>query len=289
MRKYLKNIEIVGATMVYKEGEQCRWSLDWLYANCDRVCILLDNWDDKTEKIVKEYAKAHPKRTRIIYSDVEVEYDKNTYRGFVKHRFKKLQASVRECMLKEINAMNDEKPIDILIWPDSDEVFIDEFHKYLEMFWNERTEFDYMMLGFVEVYDSMQMILSQKMAPHGRVYRYKPNMTIHPWVGRTRYHPHCDEKRPWKLRHTVIHVNQLTKEYRQRRRFFENSKKKDMNTRELWILPKDVREMTADEIADYQPGPHQTPPLNASIKLTDYLNNKEKYINKYNLKLWTQD
>ena len=39
MRNYLKDIEIVGATMAYREGDIICWTLDWLYANCDRVCI----------------------------------------------------------------------------------------------------------------------------------------------------------------------------------------------------------------------------------------------------------
>ena len=55
MRNYLKNINIMGCTMVYRERERCIITLDWLYDNCDQVLIVLDNWDKETENIVKEY------------------------------------------------------------------------------------------------------------------------------------------------------------------------------------------------------------------------------------------
>jgi hypothetical protein len=169
--------------------------------------------------------------------------------------------------------MHDEQPIDMLIWPDSDEIFINEFPKYLVQFWDSK--YLYMMLGFIEVFEDFTMILSQRMAPHGRVYKYNPDMTIHPWVGRTRYHPQCDVSRPWKLRHVVLHLCRFTKEYRSRRQFFDNGRDNDLLGRYLWKLPKDIREMTIDEIAEYQPGQHQCMPINKPTTVNEYLNNKK--------------
>ncbi len=284
MRNYLKEIEIVGVVMVYQEREQCRWSLDWLYVNCDRVCIVLDNWDSETEAIVLEYKERFPDRTHVAYSDEPFIEEKNKIQGQIKKRFKIRQAQIREFTLKEVRKMHDVKSIDMIIWPDSDETFINDFTNYLEEFWNNQPAHDYLMLGCIEVFDSMQIIMRQKMAPHGRVYRYKPEMSVFPWVGRTRYNPHYNEKRPWKIRHVVVHLNHLTEEYRERRQFFDNTDYKTRNERDLWFLPKDVREMTAVEIADYQPGHRQAPPKYSSIPLEEYLDDKEHFNNKYNIK-----
>jgi hypothetical protein len=49
--------------------------------------------------------------------------------------------------------------------------------------------------------------------------------------------------------------------------------------REAWILPKDVRKMTVEEINDYQYGYRHSPPKYQSFPLIDYINNKSKYLN----------
>ena len=268
MRDYLQDIEIVGATMVYQEGEQCRWSLDWLYANCNRVCILLDNYNEETEAIIMEYKNKYPEITNIVYSKEHVIEKKNLIQGQIKKRFKNRQPHIREQLIKGLKTMHDEKPIDLLIWPDSDETFIDEFTSYLEEFWERPEEFMY--LGFIETFDTMDQIITQKMAPHGRVYKYKPEMTALPYQMRTVYHPY-ECKRPWKVRNLVIHVCHLTQEYRDRRQFFDNRDMMGECLRELWKLPKDVRKMTAEEIADYQYGHRQKQPKYKPILLKDYL------------------
>jgi len=286
-RDYLKEIEIVGAVLVYQEGEQCRWSLDWLYANCDRVCIVLDNWNKETECVIMEYRDRYPEITHIAYSDEPIAERTNRVQGQIKRRFKKKQAEIREIVVKELKKMHDEKPIDILIWPDSDETFINEFPRYLEEFWNNQPGHDFMMLGFVEVYDNLQTLMYQRMAPHGRVYKYKPELTVYPWKGRTRYHPYFSEKRPWKVRNMVVHVCHLTEEYRNKRQYFDNVDFKERCERRLWFLEKNVRKMTVEEIAEYQPGPHQTPSKYPPIPLDEYMDNKEKYNKQYNIKPWT--
>jgi hypothetical protein len=280
MRNYLQEIELVGAVMVYQEEEQCRWSLDWLYANCNRVCILLDNYNLETEAIVMEYKNKYPEMTHIAYSREPVNPKRNMIQGQIKKRFKQRQIQIREELIIELKKMHNKKSIDLLIWMDSDETFIDEFPKYLEEFWYHQTAHKYMMLGFVEVFDRMDVIIFQRMSPHGRVFKYDPTMTALPWITRTRYFPYYSNSKPWKVRNLVVHICRLTEEYRKRRQFFDNVDfMKSSMDKEVWILPKDVRKMTVEEIAEYQPGPHQCPSKYPSITLREYLINKEKYIN----------
>jgi len=280
-RNFLPNVEIVGATMVYREREQCHYCLDQLYEYCDRVVILLDNYDKETEQIILNYKNKYPDITHIVYSTIPVNRSRNEISGQQKKRFKLQQAGIREQMIKELKKLHEQKSIDLLLWWDSDEIVINEFPKYLIEFWENNTH-TWMMLGFINPFENFRMIMSSPMAPHGRVFRYNSEMTNYPWVGRTRYWPYLNT-RPWKLRHVVLHLCHLTKEYRERRSFFDNGKGEDLWDRNLWVLPKDVREMTAQEIADYQHGSHQRPSKYQPITVKEYLNNKDYYIKKYNL------
>ena len=272
MRNYLTDINIVGAVMVYQEGEQCRWSLDWLYENCDRVCILLDNWNRETEAVVMTYKEKYPDRTHISYSDEPVNVRTNTLAGLIKRRFKLTQNRIRERVIIELRKMHEEKPIDLLVWPDSDETFINQFTKILEEFWESGYEF--MTLGFVEVFENMQTLINQKMGLHGRVYKYKPEMTANPYAPRTVYHPY-EVKRPMRIRNVVVHLCHLTEEYRKKRQFFDNINYATDFPRVIWQLPTDVREMTVDEIADYQFGAHGRPSKYPPISLEEFLKNNK--------------
>jgi len=249
----------------------CNPTLDWLYANCDQVLITLDNWDVETEDIIKEYQNKYPEQTYIAYCDEPVNEERNKIRGQQKKRFKLRQAEIREFAIKELKKINNDCKIDLLVWPDSDEIFIDEFPKYLEEFWN--SDYTWMMCGCIEVWDSMKQLISQVMSPHGRVYKFNSETTVYPWKGRCRYHPYWSQ-RPWKIRHVVIHLCHLTEKDRERRWFFNNSNIEEHLDKLLWKLPRDVSKMTASQIAEYQPGAHQSPSKHPPILLRDYLNNK---------------
>ena len=87
MRKVLNNLNIVGATLVYSEGNQCRMTIEWLCNFCDKVIVLLDNYNSDTENIVLEYKKKFPDKVNIIYSTVPIDEDRNKG-SYIKQRFK---------------------------------------------------------------------------------------------------------------------------------------------------------------------------------------------------------
>jgi len=274
-RRYLQEIEIVGATMVYREGNQCRYCLDWLCNFCDRVIILLDNFDSETENIVLEYKNKYKDKIYIIYSDEPVSERTNRVQGQMKRRFKQRQVQIRELVLKELRRINKDKPVDMFIFLDSDEVPINQFFEILKDFWYNRQE-KYIMTGFVEVFNNFKTLIFNRMAPHGRVFRFDKRITAFPSINRTRYHPYIDEGKPWKVRNVIVHLCRLTEEYRKNRQFCDNVDfVAESMDKAVWILPKDVREMKAVEIADYQPGHRQAPSKYPSITLKEYLlNNK---------------
>lgn len=272
MRDYLKKIEIVGAVLISSGRGVSRYSLDWLYSNCDRICIGLDNWDKKTKNIVMEYQKKYPDKTYIIYSTVPI--DKNRNKGsYIKQRFKNYQANIREQMAVKLREMNKKKKIDLLIWPDHDETFLDCFPEYLKKFWYEQKEYSYMMMGFVEVYDKFNIIISQKMAPHARVFRFTPEFSCLPARSRTIQNPYYYSK-PYVIRHMIVHMCNFTEEYRKRREYITGRNMMDELKRYAWILPKDVRQMRPEEIIRYQPSPKGLPAEFKPILLKDYIKNK---------------
>jgi len=102
MRKVLQEIEVVGAVLVYREGDIIRWSLDWLYNFCDRVVIILDNYDEYTRNIVFEYRDKYPDMTTIGYSEESVQEGMNKVMGRTKKRFKLRQSHIREWVIREL-------------------------------------------------------------------------------------------------------------------------------------------------------------------------------------------
>ena len=276
MRNYLIDINITGAVLMYREAGIARYCLDWLYENCDRVLIVLDNYNKETEQLVFEYRDRYPDITRIGYTTEPVGERRNHITGQQKRRFKLRQHYIRESVILELKKMHQEKPIDLLIWPDSDEIFIDEFPKYLEEFWN--SDYRSMALGFLEVYDSFKLLITQPMAPHMRIFKFTEEMTALPYQQRCAHYPY-NLTRPWKIRHLVVHLCHLNEVQREFRQFVCNQDMIKEKPREAWILPKDVRKMTVEEINDYQYGYRHSPPKYQSFPLIDYINNKSKYLN----------
>lgn len=273
MRDVLQKIEIVGATMCYKEQDQCKYCLDWLCNFCDRVIILLDNYDKITEQIVLKYGKKYKNKVNIIYSTELVREEKSLIQGQQKKRFKLRQPHIREQVIKKLHKLNKEKAVDLFIFLDSDEIPINQFSFLLEEFYNERTE-KWMMLGFLEVFNNFKTIVHQIMAPHGRVYKYDVTLSALPYQPRTIYFP-FNNGRPWKVRNVLIHLCHLTEKYRKRRQFFDNRDWTTECDRRIYQTEKDVREMTIDEIALYQNGQHGIPPKAKPITLKEYLKNNK--------------
>jgi hypothetical protein len=69
----------------------------------------------------------------------------------------------------------------------------------------------------------------------------------------------------------MCHFNQ---EYREKRQKCDNINwLEESQDKPVWLLPKDIRTMSIEEIADYQPGQHQRPSKYKPITLREYLNN----------------
>lgn len=279
MRECLKELNIVGGVCCFREGEYCKQTIDWLCDFCDKVIILLDNYNLDTEQIILEYKEKFKNKINVIYSQESIIEHKNLIQGQIKKRFKIRQPYIREQVIQELHRVNKEKTVDIFIFLDSDELPINQFSKILETFWNERSE-RWIMAGFIEPFENFKTIIYQKMACHGRIFKYDSKMSALPYTTRTRYHPYLLE-RAWKIRNLILHLCHFDENRRKKRQFFDNTPwfQESMDY-PVWQLPKDIREMTVKEIADYQFGVHGSCSKYPSMTLKEYLkNNKKNYDN----------
>ena len=274
MRNVLQKINIVGATMVFREGEYCKQTIDWLVNFCDKVIILLDNYSQEIEKIVLDYKETYKDRVEVVYSKEPVIEKNNLIQGQIKKRFKVRQPYIREQVIKKLHELNKEKTVDIFIFLDSDELPINQFGKILEEFWYNRSE-RWIMAGFIEPFENWKTIIQQKMSPHGRIWKYLPEMSALPYTTRTMNWPYCKE-RGWKVRNLIAHLCHFDEGRRKRRQFFDNVNwLEESKGYSVWELPMNVREMTVEEIAKYQPGQHGRPSEMPSITLEEYLENNK--------------
>lgn len=155
-----------------------------------------------------------------------------------------------------------------ILFKNSDETFLDCFPEYLEKFWKQ-TKYSYMMTGFVEVYDRFDIIISQRMAPHSRVFKFTPEFSCIPKRSRTIQNPYYYSK-PYVIRHMIVHMCNFTEEYRKKREEVTGRNMMTELKRYVWMLPKDVRKMRPEEIAKYQPNPKGVPAEIKPILLQDY-------------------
>jgi len=253
MRKFLKDITIVGAMLVSRSGPLLHYSIPSLLKWCDWVLIMLDNEDERTEQVVIDYKERYAKRIRIAYSGfprATIKQEKakmlgRKEKGALLRRFKGLQGRIRETVFEYLReCLKEGESIDILVFPDHDEVFSDSMPALLEDFWNMSDKRAIAMKP-VAVFDSMKIIKGHSMTAHVRVLRFAPDFKANPYRARCYYTP-LTRGNTKGDRFTLIHLHSLLLEMRKWRS--THWKTTLMSDSPLWKLNKDVRRMTPKEI-----------------------------------------
>ena len=251
MRNFLKDIHIVGVTMGCREGNVIRYCLDDLVKYCDEVIIVLDNYDKETENAVKNYAK---KGVNIFYSTFPIDEKINKEIGALKRRHRDHQGAIREQVLIEARKIHEKRPIDILLWPDGDEIFTCELPEFLTDFWNGDKKA--MFMRTVTPFDSFKILRRRSIFSHARIFKYRPDMTAIPYRNRTFYYP-FEKGEAMKSKYALIHLALLTKHIRAVRDSYVGRGTSDKDD-DLWFLDKDIRKMTASEIKKARSRPPDT-------------------------------
>jgi len=96
----IKDIKIIGAMLVSREGEILHYTIPGLLKWCDWILLMMDNEDEETKKIVLDYKKKYPDKIQVSYSGFLRTTPEQEARpmGLFK-RFRTLQAKIRETVL----------------------------------------------------------------------------------------------------------------------------------------------------------------------------------------------
>jgi len=235
------NTTIVGTVGVWREGDIIRHTLDNLLSWCKFICVVLDFPDEKTKGIVEEYRKAHPHIFRVstTSSVPDLIHPEN-----IKRRAKVYASLIVEEKLKLVRELNKEHPIDILLTPDSDEIFVDHFLELLNDFWDSgKSSF---CTSYIDVFDTMNLIHTKGLQAHWRGYRYSPELNFTPRRYRDFYNPIKYED-TFHMSRGIVHLSQLRENWENRRKLRESPLYELSPNAGLWKTDKRADLLTEEE------------------------------------------
>lgn len=250
MRKFLPKLNIIGAMLVSKETDILDYSIPNLLKWSDWILIMFDNEAKNTEQIVLDYQKRYPDKIRIAYTGLPKlteEQETENNKGLLK-RFKRLHGPIRQSVFDYLQdcVKNKNERIDILLWPDADEIFTDSLPELLEKFW-AMSDKRAISMRWITVFENMKTIFSKSKGGHTRILKFAMDFTAIPHVSYSHYVPLTKEDR-LGCNYVLIHLAQMTHENRMKRR--AKWKYGTKPGEPLHTLEKDIREMTPIEIRE---------------------------------------
>jgi len=254
MRKFLPELKIVGAMLISKEGRDIldisipnlmKWS-DW-------VLLMLDNESKESKEIALYYQNTYPDKVVVEYtglSRLTEDQEKERSKGLLR-RFKRLHGPIRQAIFDSLqNRIKKGEKVDILLFPDADEIFSNSLPELLEQFW-AMPDKKAISMNWVTVFNDMKTIFKSNGGGHTRILKFAMDFTAIPHQKFSHYVPLTKEDRLGS-RCVLIHLSQLTKENREKRK--DKWKFGIKGDEELCRLDKDVREMTPDKIKEVYRG-----------------------------------
>lgn len=262
MREFLKDVKIVGATLASKEGQLIRHCLDDLVQYCDKILVVLDNFDEKTERTVLGYRERYKDLFLIKYSNIDACSSSGKDN---KRRLYHKQHLIRQRVLDELAVVDSIMGIDILLWPDGDEIFTNKIPAVLISFWESDKKV--LALRPVTIFDGFNLIRDKTLFPHCHVFKYTSKMFAEkPLRSKLFYQPFEDSDRV-VVEYVSVHLTLLTEDSRRRREDYAGKNLESLNYK-LWKTDEDVRQMSPFDIKEVINKKHD-------FLVRDYL--KEKY------------
>ena len=263
MRDFLTDIKIVGVTLASRDADLLDYAIPNMLKWCDWIMIMMDNESKEVYDKVREYEEQYRGKKRGEIDRIIVRrssYHLSLYdevNNKFSARWKALRGAVRDDALAalrrnlEFGNPNYNK-IDILLWPDSDEVFTDYLPTLLEEFW--KSNYKGIRFRTVEVVYNMHTIKSWGKAPHMQAMKYTRDLCAFPKKFFCMYSPiSMDET--MVSDNCLVHLAYLTQKHRDFKKdnnwrsFDFNNNRKELGSA-LWTLDKDVTELTPDEIKE---------------------------------------
>lgn len=250
----IKDKVIVGGMCISRDVDILNITIPNLLKYCDWVVLLLDNETPEVLKLALEYQEKHYGKIWLRRSSFP--HDIVRGRGKIldnRHRWKAIKGYVRDEVFFHIRRILDmrhglleeHKKIDILLFPDQDEIFTDHLPELLERLLESDKRG--ISLKMVHVVDDMFTIKEDAMGPHFHIMKYTRELAGYPWQFFNMFHP-ITGSQIMKVNYYSVHLPYLTASSRKFRN--ENWKKLGLKGAKLWTLPKSVVEMSPKEISD---------------------------------------
>ena len=223
----------------------------------------MDNFDEETERIIYEYKNNYKDIFIVKYSNIEA--NPSQFENYTKRRLYHKQHLIRQRVLDELQNIYNYIDIDILLWPDGDEIFTNKISEILNSFWESDKKV--IALRPVTIFDGFNLIREKTLFPHCHIFKYNPKISAEKPLRSKLFYQPFEKKDKIAIEYVSIHLTLLTKDSRERREEYAGKNLDSVNYK-LWKTSKDIREMSADEIRKVISRKH-------NFLVKDYL--KEKY------------
>jgi len=245
MRNFLKELNIVGIVHLWEEGEAIKHVIDNLLKWCNYICLVMDFPDIITDVIIREYKKKYPEIIQFEY----FKYDIVRTAKNCRRREKLIREQVVEQKLAMVKRIHEEiKPVDILLTPDSDEIYTNYLPEMLEKFW--KSDFTSICTKPIDVYGNFYLIHNKSMMSHWRAYKYQPEISFTPRRFQDHYYPY-PAKEAWRgLNGGFIHLTSHKDFLNLKKRINHGDLLKVHPNAKFWKLDKPAYELTPEEYVD---------------------------------------
>ena len=233
--------------LLSREDEVLYYTIPNLLKWCDWIVLMFDNSCKETVQIAESYKRNYPDKIRLAKTNIPgtTKEQEKTNPKILFRRFKPIQGVVRDKVFQYLHeCVKRGEKIDLIVFPDADELFSDYLPQLLEEFWAMESK-KVVALKPVDVYGDFKTIRAISMSPHIRILKYSSDLTAIPFRSCCNYLPIVQEERLARTRVT-IHLAHLTLGKRTwRMKYWRNYADK---SELLHCLDKDVRTMSMPEI-----------------------------------------
>lgn len=215
----------------------------------DQVLLLLDNESKEVEELVLDYQKKFYDKIWVRRSSIPHKVITRNGNILDYHtRWKAVKGIVRDEVFVNLRRILKLKQsgydkIDILLFPDADEMFTDYLPELLEKFW--KSNYKGVALKLIHVVNDMFTIKDDLMKHHLHIMKWSDNLSGFPWQWYNFFHP-LITKDVMYVENYSIHLCYLTAKQREWRN--DNWKSVNLSNEKLYKLSMSVEKMRPEEI-----------------------------------------
>jgi hypothetical protein len=245
------NKTIVGVMLVSQNSELLDITIPNLLKWCDWIMVVMDNQTLEVEEKVYTYQKQNYDKMFVRRTSMPSKFFARAGKDLTYHeRWKSAKGEIRDEVFINLRRILSWKKsgydkIDILLWPDHDEIFTDYLPQLLDKF--VKSHYKAITMKPVDVVGAMDTIRKDSMGHHCHIFKYSLDLAGLPRRFHAMYHPLCHSDL-MEATYYSVHLAYMTASGRKWRRV--NWKNDKVDNDRLYKLVVDVNHMTPEEITN---------------------------------------